>query len=108
MPWTRQRLSACCSSFLLGVMRRWFDDSEGGTKPGVIKPEKCRAYTEEELASQEIQEGGWFNQVAFGVMRVSMLMPTAPAMECRLHACWLLHFHIRIQQSLNSPYARVF
>ena len=66
-------------SLMLRVLCRWFDDSEGGTKPGVVKPEKCRAYTEEELASQEIQEGGWFNQVAFGVMRVRMPMPSAPA-----------------------------
>ena len=90
-------------SLMRRVLCRWFDDSEGGTKPGVIKPEKCRAYTEEELASQEIQEGGWFNQVAFGVMRVIMPMPSAPAITCVLPACWLLHSSICILPSLSFP-----
>ena len=48
---------------------RWFDNSKGGSAGGP-RLDKCRAFTEEELASQEVQEGGWFNQVAFEVMRV--------------------------------------
>ena len=91
------------SSLMAKPSCRWFDDSEGGTKPGAIKPEKCRAYTEEELASQEIQEGGWFNQVAFGVMRVSMPMPSAPAIISLLPACWLLHSSVCILPSLSFP-----
>jgi len=52
---------------------RWFDDSKGGSAGGP-RLDKCRAFTEEELASLEIQEGGWFNQVAFEVMRVGCLL----------------------------------
>ena len=51
-------------------MRRWFDDSKGGTSGGP-KSERCRALTQEELSSEEVLAGGWFNQVAFEVVRAS-------------------------------------
>ena len=54
---------------MLMIPGRWFDNSKGGSAGGP-RLDKCRAFTEEELASKEVQEGGWFNQVAFEVMRV--------------------------------------
>jgi hypothetical protein len=51
---------------------RWFDDSKGGTAGGP-KPEKCRPLSQKELASEEIQAGGWFNREAFEVMAASAI-----------------------------------
>lgn len=52
---------------------RWFDDSKGGTAEGHHSHHHCRALTQEELASEEIKAGGWFNQVAFEVMKASSI-----------------------------------
>ena len=49
------------------VACRWVDNSKGKTVGP--PPEKCRAFTEEELNSEEINAGGWYNEIAFRHMR---------------------------------------
>ncbi|CAL8460652.1 g182 [Coccomyxa elongata] len=45
----------------------WVDNSKGKTVGP--PPEKCRAFTEEELQSEEIIAGGWYNEIAFRHMK---------------------------------------
>lgn len=49
------------------VHDRWVDNSKGKTVGP--PPEKCRPFNEEELQSEEIKAGGWYNQIAFQHMR---------------------------------------
>lgn len=89
---------------LTGVLDpgRWFDDSQGGSAGGP-RLDKCRAFTEEELASQEIREGGWFNQVAFEVMQVGCA-PLIAALQCAGEPSWHMHRFCSLTHCLATIY----
>ena len=49
---------------------RWADGSQKGKNAGE-KHERCRALTKEELATEEMQAGGWYNSVATPIVQAA-------------------------------------
>ena len=72
-------LIRCCSTVHIGdraksgrlcLICRWADGSQKGKNAGE-KHERCRALTAEELATEEMQAGGWYNSVATPLIRAA-------------------------------------
>lgn len=55
---------------VLSHLPRWADGSAKGAIAGE-KHERCRPLTDEELGSEEMHAGGWYNKVAAPVLRAA-------------------------------------
>ena len=86
----------------MAVCVRWVDNSKGKTAGGP-PPERCRPFTEEELGSEEVAAGGWYNQVAFRHMREADV-PIFDAYRITL-PMWQMHMKERDCTHYCSPSA---
>ena len=68
------------------------DNSKGKTAGGPL-PQDCRPFTDEELSSDEVVAGGWYNQIAFRHMQ-EVDVPVFDAHRITL-PMWQMHMRER-------------